>query len=240
MSSSPERALSTYVLKDSEDRVRPARMSAALVDSPFVRLGQCDPRLVDPLLQEVVERAENEARMRGFRAGYDAGYVNGREAGMSPLRALQERARERDELDRIAHGKVVDRLVEGVRAAVTQALADREPAIEERFDMITAMAVEIAESLVGHHLTVGSCAAADAVARALREVPRGGTVTLRMHPEDVATVARLREEVVDWDIVAIRPDSGVERFGCVAVAGDLEVDAQLGPALEHVKRVLNR
>lgn len=238
MSLSPDRAISTYVLKDSQDMARPARMSASLIDSPFTRIGQSDPRLVDPLLQEVVEQAENEARMRGFRAGYDAGYTKGREEGMIPLRALEQRARERDELDRIAHGRSVDQLIEGVRDAVAQALAAREPAVEERFDMITAMAVEIAESLVGHHLSVGRCGAADAVSRALRQVPRGVSVTLRMHPEDVATVAHLQDEVLDWDIVGIRPDSGVERFGCVAVAGNLEVDAQMGPALENVKRVL--
>lgn len=239
MSLSPDRAINTYVLKDAEELARPARMSASLIDSPFVRIGQSDPRLVDPLLQEVVEQAENEARMRGFRAGYDAGYAKGREEGMIPLRALEQRSRERHELDRIAHARTLDQLIEGVRDAVAQALSATEPAIEERFDMVTAMAVEIAESLVGHHLTVGACGAADAVWRALREVPRGGSVTLRMHPEDVATVAHLREELLDWDIVAIRPDSGVERFGCVAVAGNLQVDAQMGPALENVKRVLN-
>lgn len=239
MSSSPDRSISTYVLKDADDMARPARMSESLVDTPFTRLGQSDPRLVDPLLQEVVERAEMEARSRGFRAGYDAGYAKGREEGMIPLRALEQRNRERDELDRIAYGRTIDQMVEGVRAAVAQALADREPVIEERFDMITAMAVELAEQLVGHDLTVGRCGASDAVARALREIPRGAQVTLRMHPEDAASMADLTDNTLDWDLVAIRPDSSVERFGCVAVTGNLEVDAQMGPALENVKRVLN-
>ncbi|MBK7722274.1 MAG: flagellar assembly protein FliH [Austwickia sp.] len=239
MSLSPDRAVSTYVLKGSEELARPARMSASLLDSPFVRVGQADPRLVDPLLQEVVEQAENEARVRGFRAGYDAGYAQGREAGMVPLRALEQRALERAERERVERRRLLDLVVAHVQDAVAQAVADREPLLEERFDLVTRMAVEIAESLVGHHLSVGTCAAQDAVRRALADVPQGAVVTLRMHPDDVAAIAALHPESLERDIARVQPDPSVERYGCVAVAQNLEVDAQMGPALANVKRILN-
>ncbi len=239
MSLSPERAVSSYVLKDSPELARPARMSASLVDSPFAPVGQSDPRLVDPLLQAVVEQAENEARARGFRAGYDAGYATGREEGMIPLLAQEARAREQDDVDRIEHRRTLDQLVEGIRQAVGASLTAREPQLAEQLDLITDMAVEIAQALVGHHLEVGGCAAADAVARALRDVPRGASVVLRMHPQDVTAIADLQAGVLDWDIVAVRSDSTIERYGCIAVSQDLEVDAQLGLALANVRRVLH-
>lgn len=239
MSLSPERAVSTYVLKDAQELARPARMVASLMDSPFVRVGQTDPRLVDPLLQEVVEQAENEARARGFRAGYDAGYAKGREEGMIPLQALEARTRERAERDRLEQQRIIEQSLDNIRRAVDEALAVREPLLEERHDLLTRMAVDIAAALVGHHLRVDECAAEDAVRRALAQVPRGTSVTLRMHPDDVASIADLTGSVLDWDIVSVRPDSSIERYGCLAVAGNLEVDAQLGPALENVKRVLN-
>lgn len=230
--------MTTSVLRGCDAAARPARMSASLADSPFTPIGQADPRLVDPYLQDIVEQAENAARARGFRAGYDAGLTEGRATGRAELAAVQAELREREEQERHERRRTLQQAVETIRRSVEQAIDVSQPLLEERHDLLAHAAVEIAQALIGHHLHVGDCAAQDAVHRALGEVPRGARVTLRMNPADVDAIASVTDGVVDWDIVAVHPDAQVERYGCVAVAENLEVDAQLGPALENVKRVL--
>lgn len=106
-------------------------------------------------------------------------------------------------------------------------------------DLIAEMAVDIAETLVGHHLEIEDCAAKDAVVRALSRIPRDVSVTLRLHPADVALVSEYVDEVTDWHIARIVPDTSIDRGDATATAQNLEVEASITDGLARVREVLN-
>jgi flagellar assembly protein FliH len=164
--------------------VRPARMSANLETSAYVAPGVADPRLVDPHLEAVVEQAAMEARARGFRAGHSAGYAAGRQEGLALLEEQRRELAERDEIDRARRKGYLEDLLEQVRTAVRQALTVHTPTLEELYDVIATMTVELAEDLVGHHLEIDGHGAKDALVRAMAQAPVGADVTVRLNPVD--------------------------------------------------------
>lgn len=229
-----------YVLREGEHTaaVRPARLSSDLTKTSFVTAGAADPRLVDPLLEAVVERAAMEARARGFRAGHAAGYEAGRQEGLALLEEQRRVLAEMDEEERHERRARVLGLVQQVQLAVGEALAVRQPTLDDLYGTIVDMAVELAESLVGHHLTVGDCGARDALLRALHEAPERVRLTLRLNPADAESAAGVLSRLSDREVGEIVPDPRVERGGAVVEAENLVIDAQLGPAFERVRAVV--
>ena len=88
------------------------------------------------------------------------------------------------------------------------------------------MSVRIAEALVGRHLELAAAPALDAVHRALALLPRQAAATVRVHPDDVATLPDLTDALPGGSVVVVA-DPTVEPGGCVAEAGDRTVDARL-------------
>lgn len=219
--------------------MRPARLSEDLRNSPFAPVGVADPRLVDPHLQEVIAQAELEARARGFKAGYAAGRIAGHEEGLSRQEAQRKLDAQRQEDLRQEQAEYLDALAGQVRAGLEHVLATQVPVIEELRELVATMTVELAEALVGHHLTVGDCAARDAVLRALREVPRAARFQIRLNPGDIGLVKAMDTTLLDWDRAAVVADESVELGGAVVVAENLEVDAQMSLALARVKKALH-
>lgn len=228
------------MLRDGEhgSPVRPARMSADLASSAYVAPGRADPRLVDPHLEAVVEQAAMEARARGFRAGHSAGYEAGRQEGLALLEEQRRIIEERDEIDRARRRDDLDELVANVTAAAAQAMRVHQPTLDELFDTVATMAVQLAEDLVGHHLEVGGHSATDALVRAMQSAPRGGSITVRINPADYDTVVDFTNGVAEWGDVRCVPDPEVEPSGAIVVADNLEIDAQYGPAFERVRKVI--
>lgn len=231
-----------FVLRGDVGGLRPARMASDLATSPFATYaaaGVADPRLVDPHLAEVVEQAKTEAREAGYASGHLAGYEAGRLEGLELLAAQQHELVEQDAQERAARKERLVELLGALETAVAAALDYQAPRVEEMRDVIAQMAVDIAETLVGHHLQVQDCAAKDAVVRALSRVPREASVTLRLHPADVALIADYVDEVTDWQIARIVPDTSIERGDATATAQNLEVEASISGGLERVRAVLN-
>jgi flagellar assembly protein FliH len=218
--------------------VRPARMSANLETSAYVAPGVADPRLVDPHLEAVVEQAAMEARARGFRAGHSAGYAAGRQEGLALLEEQRRELAERDEIDRARRKGYLEDLLEQARTAVRQALTVHTPTLEELYDVIATMTVELAEDLVGHHLEIDGHGAKDALVRAMAQAPVGADVTVRLNPVDAQEIADFAATVPEWGAVRIVPDPSVEPCGAVVTAENLEIDAQYGPAFERVRKVI--
>ncbi|MDR6862958.1 FliH/SctL family protein [Phycicoccus sp. 3266] len=170
----------------------------------------------------------------GHAAGYAAGLLEARREQELWLEAATARA----EAESAARGHSWDVVLSGLREAVAGARA--QATVDDVTGTAAAMAVELAEVLVGHHLRVGECSALDAVTRALAEVPRGSVVTLRVHPDDLPLLPQDTAALSADCTLAVVPDAAVGRGGAVADLGDRTVDARLEAALERVREVLAR
>lgn len=229
-----------YVLREGEHSasVRPARMSTSLLESTYTAPGVTDPRLVDPLLEAVVERAAMEARARGFRAGHAAGYAAGTVEGRAMLAEQRRMLAELDDAERTRRQELLDGLVGRLKAAVRQALDVQQPLLEELYGLVATMSVELAEALVGHHLELDGCGAKDALLRAMAKVPREGRLVIRLHPADVELAAPFIAGVADWAGHQVVADESVERYGAVVTAQHMTIDAQYGAAFDRVREMV--
>lgn len=170
----------------------------------------------------------------GHAAGYAAGLLEARREQELWLEAATARA----EAEGAARGHSWDAVLAGLHEAVAGARS--QAAVDDVTATAAALAVEIAEALVGHHLQVGECSALDAVTRALAEVPRGSVVTLRVHPDDLPLLPQDTAVLSADCTLTVVPDASVGRGGAVADLGDRTVDARLAAALERVREVLAR
>ena len=230
----------SYVIRASDDDTsRPARMGADLTSTEYAPVGVADPRLVDPYLAEIVEKAKEEARAEGYEAGRVAGFEAGRVEGLDLMAAQQAELLERDARERAARKERLGELLTTVEAAIAHTLTYQAPAVTELQQVVTELSVQIAEALVGHHLQVGECTARDAVLRALSQVPRRATVTLRMNPADYDEVTAITGDIMEWSVADVVADPTVARGDAVAMATNLEVDASLEGALERVRAALH-
>jgi len=101
-------------------------------------------------------------------------------------------------------------------------------------------AIELAEQLVGRELATTDEQLAAAMMRAMNLAPRRGAVVLRVHPLDRNAADSIAEDGQELaGRVEIVADATVERGGCIAVVGPLQIDAQLGAALQRVRDVLS-
>lgn len=230
----------SYVIRaDQDDTSRPARMGADLSSTEYAPVGVADPRLVDPYLAEIVEKAKDEARAEGYDDGHAAGFEAGRVEGLELMAAQQAELLERDARERAARKERLGQLLANVEGAIANTLMYQAPPITELQETVTELAVQIAEALVGHHLQVGECAARDAVMRALSQVPRRASVTLRMNPDDYDDVTAITGDIMEWTIAEVVADPTVAHGDAIAMATNLEVEASLEGALERVRKALN-
>ena len=103
---------------------------------------------------------------------------------------------------------------------------------------VLALAVALAEDIVGRELRTFDDVTVAGVERALSLMPDRGDVVLRVNPTDLATVLEsavaMGHRAGDVQIVA---DAGVARGGCTAACGALRVDAQLPAVFERLREV---
>lgn len=174
-------------------------------------------------------------------AGRDAGREAGRREAAAEQAAWLERAEARAAAERDERARAFAAALAGLGRATDDVVAGTS--LRDVTATAARLAVDIAEALVGHHLEVDGCAARDAVARALTDVPRGSVVLVRVNPEDVALLVEDEESLgalaptATLELVA---DPTVERGGCLADIGDRTVDARLATALARVREVLDR
>lgn len=204
-------------------RSRVLRGSAAAVIAPanlepVERLAARPLRSGGPEMEVVVA-----ARQEGYADGWQRGLEEGRAAGQA------EAMREFRELLAPA--------LAALDAARAQLLARDAVALTEIEGQVTALAVHVAEAVVGRELAAVDGGVLDAVQRALQLAPERGAVLLRLHPADVELVEATPGVVPGRDVTLVA-DPAVERGGCVVDVGACRIDAQVGPALARVRAVL--
>jgi flagellar assembly protein FliH len=147
------------------------------------------------------------------RDAWDSGFAAGREAGLAEVTAL-----------------------------VTAARADAEEVRARARDAAVLLGRRMAEKIVGHAVEVSPAVMGDIVAQALAASrARAGTVTVRVHPDDLAGVEQARAAWGERGVVVrFVADAGVGRHGCVVETPVGRVDARLAAQLEALARAVPR
>jgi flagellar assembly protein FliH len=163
-----------------------------------------------------------------FAAARASGFQEGFQAGLADAAAGDEAAREA----RVA------RLAESLVTAATTAHTQRQEAVTRAEREAVELAFELAEAFLGRELVLSPNLSIDAVARAVALVPKGEDLLVRLHPGDVITAEDLQGLVADASIKVVH-DPAVEAGGCVVEAGPCRIDAQVGPALERARALID-
>ena len=167
---------------------------------------------------ELIESARQEGYAAGFEEGYGAGYTHGIDDARRHVELL---------------GQLVERL-----GREADALAARETtARAELEDQVVAVAMQIAEVIVGHELAQPDARGRDAIARALALAPAHGDVTARLHPADIAVLGDAAD-LAPGRVLAIVPDPSLTPGDCIIDVASCRIDARVSAAVERAREVL--
>ena len=174
------------------------------------------------------EASQKQGYDDGFKRGYDAGLVAGREKAYADSKG--EFAESQQQLI-AAMGAVLDQFETEKRDLLIAARAD-----VMRFAMRVA---ERVTRLVGVVNPDTACANLDA---ALRVVAAGSNLEVRLHPQDVATVEKFLKSQADrvaaGDHVRLIPDEKCAPGGCILSGAGTQVDATLDTQLEQIAQLM--
>jgi flagellar assembly protein FliH len=181
-----------------------------------------------------------EVRESARAEGYSAGWAEGRRVA-----AAEARVRRADVAREVAVAEQTRRARHSsALAALATAAAELErrtvPVAEELSDSVLAAALVLAEAVLGRELaTTAADGGAHALRRALDLAPRHRPVTVRLSPEDMATLAMHDTTVeIDGRQVTVVPDATLAPGDAVAVCDATEIDARLGAALDRARKAL--
>jgi flagellar assembly protein FliH len=163
-----------------------------------------------------------------FAAARAAGYQEGFAAGLADAAAGDE----------AAVSARVSRLSDAVMAAAATARSQRAEAVSLAEQEAVELAFELAEALLGREISVSPTLTIDAVKRAVALVPQGEDLVVRLHPGDVITPEELQALVADASVKVVH-DPAIEAGGCVVEAGPCRIDAQIGPAMERARALID-
>ena len=149
----------------------------------------------------------------------------------------------RDEAVREGHEQGRARAAAEIASLLVEARAQAERLREASTPTAIALAVKMAEQIVGRAVTLAPEVMADIAGAALAACrPRGDWVRVRVHPDDAAAVTARRDALAAraprgaaLEIVA---DEAVGRAGCVIETAVCRVDARLETQLAALERAL--
>ena len=193
-----------------------------------------------PVPSELVERARAAAQAAGYAEGWAQGQ---REAGAVAQSGL-DRARVAAQDFDTARASELARAIGAITAAA-DALADRAvPLVAELAETVLRSAVDLAEALLARELTATTESGLDALRRVMAVAPETGTVTVRLHPADLATLGvpagGEREYPFNGRLVALCPDPSLSPGDAIAEQGTTSIDGRMAEALRRVRQELER
>jgi flagellar assembly protein FliH len=163
-----------------------------------------------PVDPEELERARLDAAAKG----YADGFAVGREEGRAELQ----------------------RLIDSLDAAVRAHHETSVRACDARADEVVTFAYAVIEAMLGRELALAADPVRDSVRRALQLAPERCEAVVTVHPDDVDALDD--EDAWRGRAVELVADQTIERGSCVVRAGDCEIDARFGSALERLRAVL--
>lgn len=218
MSSSAETSARQRVVR-AEDPASATVQRAAVVAprGTIVHAASDDPLRDGPSVEERVATA------------YEEGLAKGRESALSDLLLATE-------LERTA---AVQAMTEQIRVAAGSVSRDRRSIVDEVVSDAVDLAFELVQLLVGKAAPLRDDAVRHALTRALALAPDGADVRVRVHPGlDLSALGLDSLVPATAGSVSVVADASVEETGCIVEAGACRIDAQVGPALERVRAVL--
>ena len=206
------------VLRDLPGAPAAAVATTDLRSGTWTRLG-AGSVLGDSVTESTLEALAERARAAGTAQGYAAGWAEGRRRAQEEAeRAAAERAAvEQEAAARLRADQ------QALVATLSDAVAQCQAALAERQELLAAEAVELGLRI------------AEALRRALAEVPPTVTATVRLHPADAAALDRT---VIEDRPVTVVADPSVATGGAVLETEATTVDASLEKALARVREAL--
>lgn len=151
----------------------------------------------------------------------------GRRAALAEVDALIEEHRcARADAERA--GRTLQSAVQQLRAFDAETLAEVQ-------EQVVALAVALAESIVGREVRSFDDVARAAVDRALALAPDRGPAVMRVDPADVGAVTAWVEDGRRTGDVSVVADPTVGRGGCTVEVGALLVDATIEAAIARLR-----
>lgn len=182
------------------------------------------------------EQERAAARRRGYADGHAEGYRAGlAEAGAAAARAAARCAEEQQRADRALASALS--ALDAATAALAARAAELTGAAER---VLTARAIELAETILDEALADRRLSSASALHRAVTAVDAAQdgasdiVPEVRLNPEDLRTL-QARDAVPPGAVLTA--DETLAPGDAVAVLGDGIVDARIGAALERARRV---
>jgi type III secretion protein L len=151
----------------------------------------------------------------------------------------------RDEAERLRAEAIAEGREKGL-SAVTELLvgarADAARTRRESHAELRALAVKIAEKLLGRTLTLDPAAVVDLAAEALTHAGEPRALRLRCHPDDLTLLERGRPRLLERcrsvGVLRIEADQEIARGGCIVESELGIVDARLQVQLDAIERAL--
>lgn len=176
------------------------------------------------------------ARVAGHAAGWSAG---ARAAADAAAAAAQRVAQRTEAAEAEARARVNDAL-RTLGAAAGAAAAREAGVVEDATATLVALALELAEAIVGVELSNDELSARAALARALELPAATGPVVVRLNPADLLHVRTMCARG-DLDLpahVTLADDASLERGDAVSELPTGHLDARLGTALQRLRAAL--
>jgi flagellar assembly protein FliH len=188
------------------------------------------------LPDSLLAAARSEARAAGYASGWSQGVREAREQLAAEIEQAGRRSAEQQRERAVELARAIATLDE----AAAQLRARTVPAVEQVEDVVIAIAVELAEALLGRELQAAPRRGLDALARALKLLPDEGPLVVELSAADEAVVARTSAFA---ELAAIRPVTLVASpqlvdGDAIVTCGPTRIDARVAPAVARVKEAL--
>lgn len=167
-------------------------------------------------LHEKVNAVLEEAKMRGYEAGYESGKADGLQA--------------------------VEQIVHDARQLVTSSKEDYTKRLSEAEPMIVKLAIKIAGKVIGKQVTESLDDWQSLIAAVLKEVKEREDIHIHVHPSKYKMTLQHKKElqaiVNDSAAVYIYPDEKLTELGCLITTSFGTIDATVDSQLSEIKSQL--
>ncbi len=143
---------------------------------------------------------------------------------------------------RAAYDASVSAALAALADAVERVHVHEAPWIANAEENLAAMAVVVARHVIEREVTTDGQIVGELVRRALGQFPLDQTVSVRLHPDDIATCEPLLSPDVLGRVRDLRLliDPNVQRGGCLVEGRERVIDGRVDTSLERAYRMLGQ
>lgn len=198
----------------AEARQQAQQMIAEAEETIRLKMKDLDQR--EQLLDQKVREAIEEAKVKGYEAGYENGKADG----------LQ----------------TVEQFVHEARQLVTASQIDYKNRLQEAEPMIIKLAIKMAEKVIGAKLMENPDYWKSFIATALKTVDEYEDIHIHVHPSNYEMTLQHKKELQailhDSASIYIYPDEKLPELGCVITTAFGTIDATVDSQLAEIKNQL--